>query len=763
MLAGLRVLELASGVAGPYTGRLLAMLGATVVKVEPPDGDPTRRAPVDDEPVPAGTLGPLYVHLNAGKRGARPGDVDQSWAHVVLDDRVAAQVAGTPLDPDRLAARGGPVLVSTTAWGFDADDPGLMSDEMLVQAASGVLGFNRDPAGPPLRLAGWQSQYMAGAIAAVGTLAALCTPATHVDVSWLAALLSGVEIVYADALHCRRRRTPPGPHPPWSFPAGAIRCADGHVAPGSIRAIDWEMQCLHYGLPELATDPEYVDRHRRADHVDELWPRIEPWYLARTKREIFQLALETPWAVGMVMKPLDALDDEHLTARGFLGPVGTPDGPVRAPAAPVRARGLPVSGQRVPSADDDLTGVAPGSPAPDRPRRDLSGLRLVEMTVSWAGPYVGNLLAPLGIDVVKIEAQAPFDGWRALRPYDHGMPPGLEHLCADNRWFEASGLFNSLNRGKRGCVVDLATDDGRAAMVDLLAGADALVANFTARVLPALGLDWETLRSVNPRLVVVRMPAFGTEGPYAEAAGYGSIVEAMSGLGHRQGYEHEEARVSNLYFPDPVSGVHAAVALLAGLDQADRTGEGVEIDLSHQEVTWLHSGEALVLAAQAGRDIGRMGNREPGCATSGMWRTADGEWVAVVAVDGCDDVVARAGEMATDELVAAVVAAGGGAEVVTDPWTAPDGTRLPGHLETVEHPVAGRRDHVASPLRIDGRRPASPRPAPLFDQHTDEVLADVAGYDADRLAALRARGAIGGSLPAPAELGHHYEAEAARP
>lgn len=759
MLDGLRVLEVATGVAGPYAGRLLAMLGATVVKVEPEGGDPARTAPVDDVPIASGATSPLYVHLGAGKRNVSADLVDPHWPHVVIDDKVAGQVAGSMFDPDRLRAEGGPKLVSLTAWGFDADDPGRMSDEMLVQAATGVLGFNRDPDGPPLRLAGWQSQYMAGAIGAVAALALQRSPVTHADVSWLGALLSGVEIVYADALHCRRRRTPPGPHPPWSFPAGAIRCADGHVAPGSIRAVDWEMQCLFYGLAELADDPEYLDRHSRATHIDEVWPKIEPWYLARAKREIFQLALDTPWAVGMVMTPLDAIADDHLEARGYLGTVETPDGPVRAPVSPVRADGLPIPGRRLAArgGDDGADDLEPASVAPRRDRHDLAGLRLIEMSVAWAGPYIGNLLAPLGVDVVKIEAQAPFDGWRALRPYDHGMPPGLEHLCHDNRWFEASGLFNSLNKGKRGCLVDLSADVGRTAFLDLVANADAVVANFTAHVLPALGLDWETLRSVNPGLVLVRMPAFGTEGPYSGAAGYGSIVEAMSGLAQRQGYEHEDARVSNLYFPDPVAGVHAVVALLAGLDQRDRTGAGTEIDLSHQEVTWLHSGEALVLADRDGRDIGRMGNREPGCATSGMWLAADGVWVAIVAVDGCDDVVARAAEMTAAELVAAVTAAGGGAEPVTDPWTAPDAARLPAFLEVVEHPVTGARQHIASPLRLDGARPPSPGPAPLFDQHTDEVFADVAGYDEDRIGALRTSGAIGGRLPSPAELGIHYD------
>ena len=109
------------------------------------------------------------------------------------------------------------------------------------------------------------------------------------------------------------------------------------------------------------------------------------------------------------------------------------------------------------------------------------------------------------------------------------------------------------------------------------------------------------------------LPAFGIDGPYSGAAGYGSIIEAMGGIGYRQGYEREGARISNIYYPDPVAGVHAAVGLLAGLHRRDMTGRGLELDLSHQEATWSLHGDALVVADRDGRDVARMGNREPGC------------------------------------------------------------------------------------------------------------------------------------------------------
>ncbi len=279
------------------------------------------------------------------------------------------------------------------------------------------------------------------------------------------------------------------------------------------------------------------------------------------------------------------------------------------------------------------------------------------------------------------------------------------------------------------------------------------MANFSAHVLPQLGLDWPTLQAANPGLVVVRMPAFGVDGPYSDAAGYGSIVEAMGGIGHRQGYEHEGARISNIYYPDPVAGVHAAVGLLAGLHRRDTTGAGLELDLSHQEATWSLHGDALVLADRDGRDVGRVGNRQPGCPVSAMVAAADDRWVAVVGDEAVAGIVGGAGERVAEELIAAVRGVGGTAVTVLDPWTAPAVEPVADHLETVDHPVTGPVRHIASPFLLDGVRPPTRSPAPLFDQHTDEVIAQYAGYDAKRLAALREAEVIGGELPPPSALG----------
>ncbi len=719
------------------------MLGATVVKVEPDGGDPARRKPVDDVALAPDATSPLYVHLNAGKGNVSPGVLPPSWADVVLTDRVRHQLAGSALDPGRPDAGAGPLLVTVTAWGFDAEEPGTMEDELLVEARSGAIATIGDEGRPPLRLPGWQGQGSAGATAAVAVLAGLRSAAVgHIDVSWLAALQVGVELEFADRLMAGRSRPPAGPFPPVAFPGGALPCQDGYVCPGSFRDVDWELQTLFYGLPELYSDERFSTRLARAERVDELWELIRPWYESHTKREIHQYSLDSPWTVGMVMTGRDALDDPQLAARGFLGPLDTPDGPVRGPLRPFLLPGVPVADQavRAPGEDDawartqlaaaEAPPSARSAPSARVGRRrptggsmPLEGLRLVELTVAWAGPFVGNSLGALGMDVVRVETHRPFEGYRLLRLRADSDPERLAHVNGTRDWFETSAVFCAVNRNKRGLSLSLDDEAGRQVFLDVVRDADVVLCNFTARVMPQLGLDFATLQAVNPDIVVVRMPAWGTTGPYSHCAGYALTVEAMGGFAARWGYEHEGARVSDIYWPDSVAGTHASLAVLTGLARRDATGTGCEIDVSHHDIMWTQMGEGIVTADQRGVDIGRMGNREPGVEGSGIEADGQGGWVAVV---------------------------GERREPVQDVLGAAADPRLADRFEIVDRAVVGPLQALRTAFVVDGRPTTTRRPAPLFDEHTDEVLRDVAGYSPEHIAELREAGVVGGLLPDPA-------------
>ena len=718
----MRVLELATGVAGPYAGRLFAMLGATVVKAEPDGGDLARRLQVDDQLLAPGAISPLFVHLNAGKRLVSRARVDEAldaavaWADVVLAQRA---------DVDRLRALArGRLVIATT-------EDRHPSDELLVQAMSGVMSSTGEEGREPLRFPGWQSQYLAGGYLAAASLGVLGEQpdggVTHIDVPWAGAMLSGVESGTCAHIQPASRRDGDGMADAerqagfqvGAFPSGAFRCKDGYVVPGTVRPIDWDIQCTKvYDRPELLEDERFQYRTRWPNR-EALRAELQPWYDAHTKREIFDAALATGWAAAMVMTAGDAIDDEHLRVRGFLSKVtGAVDAVV--PGRPWRAKGIADAAPVRLAAQGEDDAALPGLFEPDvagfrspQPRK----LKVIELTWAWAGPFAGRLLGALGADVVRIETGRYPDGWRTKLKWKHAAVAIPDGADPDDATWDAAALFNTLARNKRGVSIDLTTEDGRQAFLDLLAHADVLIANMTYSVLSDRGIEDDVRAAVKDRgLVFANMPALGATGPFRDMPGYGMLMEGMGGFSARFGYVDEGARASATYYPDPVAGLHGAIAVLAALVQRESTGEGSMIDLSQQETTWLQLGEGIALRSMEGREPERLGNREPGVAESGLRRDGD-SWVAFVG-DRSERV------MAHRDLY-------------------PDALRYRGLLETHVHPVTGERDYLAIPVFVDGAPLAGTRAAPVFDQHTDEVLREWAGYDDATLAARRASGAIG--------------------
>jgi crotonobetainyl-CoA:carnitine CoA-transferase CaiB-like acyl-CoA transferase len=256
------------------------------------------------------------------------------------------------------------------------------------------------------------------------------------------------------------------------------------------------------------------------------------------------------------------------------------------------------------------------------------------------------------------------------------------------------------------------------------------------------------------------------------------LIEGMGGFAARFGDRDEPARATATYYPDAVAGVHATLAALSALAARERTGRGGAIDLSQQETTWLLLGEGIALASLEGRDPDRMGDAEPGCWPSGIYPTADG-WLALVVRDDAERarLIACAGG-ALDELAgrsldarAAIDATiadwtrrakaadlerelrarGIGARAVFDFRRDPPPREIAGldPYESLSHPVTGERPYLRIPVRVDGAPLASRSAAPVFDQDTDEIAAQLAGATATDLARLRAEGVVGGT---PAEL-----------
>jgi crotonobetainyl-CoA:carnitine CoA-transferase CaiB-like acyl-CoA transferase len=257
----------------------------------------------------------------------------------------------------------------------------------------------------------------------------------------------------------------------------------------------------------------------------------------------------------------------------------------------------------------------------------LRGVRILDLTHVWAGPLAVRILADLGADVVKVEAPAsrgprvwnetPLGGWIGGEPHDEPW----------NR----NAVFVKLARNRASLCIDLKAPDGKRAFLDLVAVADVVIENFSARAMPSLGLGYDTLKAANPRLVYVAMPGFGTHGPYKDRVAFGPTIEPISGLTSVMGYSAEEPRSTAMALTDPIAALSAASAVLTALRR--RGAEGAYVELSLHEAGVCYNGPWLI-ERQLGGEVMPLGNRHPRMAPHGVYRCAGHDaWVAVACRD----------------------------------------------------------------------------------------------------------------------------------
>jgi len=387
----------------------------------------------------------------------------------------------------------------------------------------------------------------------------------------------------------------------------------------------------------------------------------------------------------------------------------------------------------------------------------------------WAGPFVGHFLAALGADVVKLESIQRPDGIR----FASTQQPEAE------RWWEWSAMFHGMNAGKRGITLDLSRPRGLALAKALFAKVDVVIENFSPRVLDNLGLRYEELARANPGLVLVRMPAFGLDGPWRDRTGFAQTMEQISGLAWVTGFADGPPVIPRGPC-DPLAGLHAVVALFVALEHRRRTGEGQLVESTMVEAA-LNASADQVLEWQAYRRLcARDGNRGPvgapqnlyPCRGDERWLalavTSDVEWRGLVDVlgrpawafdpalataegrraahDRVDVELARwCGGRERDEAVALLLARGVPAAPVLSPREAAANPQLRarGFFVREQHPVTGTHELPGLPMCFSGLPDVEPRPAPTLGEHTGEVLHELLGLDANELASLRAEGIVG--------------------
>ncbi len=246
----------------------------------------------------------------------------------------------------------------------------------------------------------------------------------------------------------------------------------------------------------------------------------------------------------------------------------------------------------------------------------LAGLKVVELARILAGPWAGQTLADLGADVVKVEAPEGDDTRRWGPPF------------VDNGGETAAAYFHSANRGKRSVVADFATPEGQALVRRLVVDADVVIENFKVGGLRKFGLDWDSLRQLNPRLIYCSITGFGQTGPYAPRAGYDFIIQGMAGLMSITGEADGQPQKVGVAVADIFTGVYASVAILAALLQRERTGEGQHIDMALMDVaTSILANQALNWFAGGSAPV-KLGNAHPNLAPYAVFDCADG-WVVL--------------------------------------------------------------------------------------------------------------------------------------
>ncbi|MFG1402557.1 CaiB/BaiF CoA transferase family protein [Xanthobacter sediminis] len=255
----------------------------------------------------------------------------------------------------------------------------------------------------------------------------------------------------------------------------------------------------------------------------------------------------------------------------------------------------------------------------------LAGLRVLELARILAGPWCGQMLADLGAEVVKVERPGAGDDTRTWGP------PFLKG--ADGADLGAA-YFHATNRGKRSVAIDFETAEGQAAIRALAAQSDVLIENFKLGGLKKYGLDYESLKKINPRLVYCSVTGFGQDGPYAPRAGYDFLVQGMGGIMDLTGDPDGEPQKVGVAFADIFTGLYATIGILAALRRRETTGEGGHVDMA------LLDTQVSVLANQAmnylasGKAPKRMGNAHPNIVPYQVFPCADGYFIAAVGNDG---------------------------------------------------------------------------------------------------------------------------------
>lgn len=754
LLAGVRVVDL-TGEAGQLAGRTLAELGADVTLVEPPGGSPVRRIP----PYHATTGESLrFLALNSLKTVVECAPDSPELATLITQaDIVLAERApeGEPTN----------VWVAITPYGLDGSRANWTATDLTCVAASGNLYPTGDPDRAPVACREPTSYAHAGGEAVVAALTALWSGRPQVvDVSlqelMLVASMTGPARYPEEKLRGKRRGSYTGrTREIWP-------CADGFVSfglrGGKARLKNLALitkYCADAGVSgvEALTERDWAtyDPGRLDDaELEAISAPIAEFFAKRTMTELYGYAVETGLMLAPANSPRELLASEQLASRGYFVPR---DGVESFPGSFVSVREGTVAGE-------------PTAPPPANSSRAFDGLVLLEFGSGAAGPIAGRYFGDHGATVVKIESTSRPD---FLRSYGDVKRLGMD----------GSAFFSVLNAGKKSLTLNMKDPRGVEIAKRLVMRADAVAENFAPKAMASWGMDYASLVTDKPDLVMVSACLQGQTGPHKDYPGFGGQGSALAGYNFLTGWADREPLGPHGTITDSLAPRYVAAALAAGLWHHRQTGRGCYLDLAQVEAALYTLSPWLLDYAVNGTVYGRDGNRSDHMAPHGVFPCADvvdgeatirdrwvavtcrddGEWTALAGLLGVDDpslanLDARlSGVDEVEKLVAewtarrtpveaaeTLEAAGVTAYPVND-WAdlhADPQLAVRRHFVPFEHPTLGVHLYEEVGYRLTATPGGVPAAGPTLGQHNAVVLRELLGMDDAEIETLSAEGVL---------------------
>ena len=796
LLAGLQVLDLADEKAC-FCSKLLADMGAEVIKIERPRGDTSRwLAPFwGDTPHPEKSL--FFWYNNTSKLGITLDLETEKERNIFLRLAQKADVIVESFSPGYLKKIGldyevlsdkNPrlILVSVTGFGQTGPYKEYKSCDIVASALGGQMYVCGMPDAPPLKPYGQQSYYVASLFAAVGILIAIherhrSGKGQHIDISLqeaVAATLEHVMVRYFYEKVVPRRQG----NLHWTNSTCLLPCKDGYILLTFNREWETLIELLDSeGMAADLNEEKWREEDYRRQHAGHIIEVLACWTRTHATAELFELGqlMHFPWAP--VSSPPDVFSNPQLRARNFFIPVDHPEAGASFVylGAPCKfsssswsiRRRAPLIGEHNAQVCGEESGLSSGGAgerssvdvvsAAHSLRQDaLRGIRVLDFTWLLAGPYATRILADFGAEIIKVQSKK--------------IATGAES--------NATGYFNTWNRNKLSITLDMTYSEGKELALKLIKASDVVIGNFTPRVMANWGLSYEVLKKVKPDLIMVSMSGMGQTGPWRDFVALGPTIQALSGITYLTSFAQGPPVGIGYSYADPLAGMVTTLAILAALEYRARTGQGQYIDISEYEAICSLLGPTILdysvnhsLTVPQGNAPGGTPAAPYGCYKclgDDRWCViavfTEEEWYALCQVLGnpawikqerfsslpkrvenveeLDELLSQWTANYTPEQVMNMLQEAGvpsgvvnnAADLVKDIQL-----KARGFFIQLPHPVLGNTSFDSTPIRLSDTPAQFRRAAPLLGQDNCYVYQDLVGLSEEQLRQYIEKGVVG--------------------